>query len=76
MTPTHQGPACALVGVVLIARPEFLFHQDPRDGVIPLPNNATRAMGVVGAGLDVTPEQRLAAVGYVASIEIKYKMWH
>ncbi len=33
-------------------------------------------MGVVGAGLDVTPEQRLAAVGYVASIEIKYKMWH
>ncbi|KAJ3546094.1 hypothetical protein NM688_g5551 [Phlebia brevispora] len=49
---------CSLIGVVLIARPQFLFgHDTTQDG-----DASIRAEGE-GEGLGVTSAQRLAAVG-------------
>lgn len=60
-------PVCSLAGVVLIARPAFLFGQAVRD-VLPDPGAAVG--DAVGTGPEsatlVTPEQRLIAVGYVS----------
>lgn len=44
---------CSLVGVVLIARPTFIFGQDLAEGSSPAPGN----------GPEVTPQERVLAVG-------------
>ncbi len=49
-----DDPVLSFVGVILIARPEFLFGK--------------RAEDASGAARIVTPSQRLGAVGYVRSL--------
>ena len=58
-------PVCALFGVVLIARPAFLFGHVSEMADVPLSDGTGSAIEDVLPVRHVTPAQRLTAVGYV-----------
>lgn len=53
----------ALVGVMLIARPEFIFGRASHETDIPLTDGTGHVMEDVDAAVGVTPAQRVVAVG-------------
>ena len=54
---------CSLFGVILIARPEFLFGRASHETDIPLTDGTGHVVEGVDTTVLVTPAQRLTAVG-------------
>lgn len=64
-SPADYYLVCALFGVVLIARPAFLFGHVSELADVPLSDGTGSAIEDVVPVRHVTPTQRLTAVGYV-----------
>ncbi len=56
---------CSLIGVVLIARPEFIFGAASHEVDIPIIDGTGHIAEDANIAMEVTPAQRVTAVGYV-----------
>ena len=65
-----MSEVCSLCGVILIARPEFLFGRAAHDSlVVDVADDGVSAVAIV------TPAQRLSAVGYVVTSQCCFRMF-